>query len=254
MLQRLLEALLEDRLVADAVQPQADEHVLRDRHRGERIRLLEHHADPAADRRRPRRPGRRGRRPKCRSEPSRRVPGVSSCIRLSARRKVDLPQPLGPMIAVTFFAGMRIVTSNSAWRAPYQRLKFLMSKATSSAPDGQAGRGGGTGGRHDALAARCSERRGGASGSVDMAVKAGSFAVAGKYADDDIEGEDQSHEDQRAGPGLAVPVVVGRDRVGEDLQGQRRDRLLQVVVPEVVAQGGEEQRRRLARRCGPGRR
>jgi hypothetical protein len=41
---------------------------------------------------------------------------VSSCIRFSARRKVDLPQPLGPMIAVTFFAGIPIETSLSAWR------------------------------------------------------------------------------------------------------------------------------------------
>src|SRR5947208_3174240 len=33
--------------------------------------------------------------------PSMRAVGTSSCIRLSARRKVDFPQPLGPMMAVT---------------------------------------------------------------------------------------------------------------------------------------------------------
>src|SRR5271170_7463418 len=66
-----------------------------------------------------------------------RVPGVSSCMRLRARRNVDLPQPLGPMIAVTFFAGMLIVTSMSAWRWPYHMLKFLMSKAITSAAAGR---------------------------------------------------------------------------------------------------------------------
>ena len=31
-------------------------------------------------------------------------------MRLSTRRKVDLPQPLGPMMAVIVFDGMSIVT------------------------------------------------------------------------------------------------------------------------------------------------
>ena len=37
--------------------------------------------------------------------PSARAPGTSSCIRLRERRKVDFPQPDGPMRAVTVFAG-----------------------------------------------------------------------------------------------------------------------------------------------------
>lgn len=36
-----------------------------------------------------------------RTLPSTRPPGVTSCIRLSVRRNVDLPQPEGPMNAVT---------------------------------------------------------------------------------------------------------------------------------------------------------
>ncbi len=37
--------------------------------------------------------------------PSARAPGISSCIRLMQRTIVDLPQPDGPMIAVTSLAG-----------------------------------------------------------------------------------------------------------------------------------------------------
>ena len=33
--------------------------------------------------------------------PSTRAPGITSCMRLSVRSKVDLPQPDGPMNAVT---------------------------------------------------------------------------------------------------------------------------------------------------------
>src|SRR3989441_8044222 len=49
---------------------------------------------------------------------------------------------------------------------------------------------------------------------------------------------------------LAVPVVEGRDRVGEDLERQRGDRLIEALVPEAVAEGREEQRRRLPRHAG----
>ena len=52
-------------------------------------------------------------------------------------------------------------------------------------------------------------------------------------------------EHQRAGPRLPVPVVVRRDRVGEDLHRQRRDRLHEGGAEEPVVERGEEQRRRL---------
>ena len=45
-----------------------------------------------------------------------------SFIRLMQRRKVDLPQPDGPMKAVTSLVAMSISTSNSACFGPYQRL------------------------------------------------------------------------------------------------------------------------------------
>ena len=58
--------------------------------------------------------------------------------------------------------------------------------------------------------------------------------------------QDERDEDQRAGPGLTVPVLVGRDGVGEDLNGERRDRLVEPRREEPVVERGEQQRRGLA--------
>ena len=38
------------------------------------------------------------------TSPSARAPGISSCMRLMQRTSVDLPQPDGPIIAVTWLA------------------------------------------------------------------------------------------------------------------------------------------------------
>src|ERR1051326_5734846 len=46
-------------------------------------------------------------------------------MRLSERMKVDLPQPLGPMIAVTALEAISIVTPSVARFAPYQIERFL---------------------------------------------------------------------------------------------------------------------------------
>ena len=50
--------------------------------------------------------------------PSTRQPGMVSFIRLIERRKVDLPQPEGPISAVTDFSGMSSETSNRACFSP----------------------------------------------------------------------------------------------------------------------------------------
>ena len=50
--------------------------------------------------------------------PSTRAPGITSCIRFSDRRKVDLPQPEGPISAVTERAGMVIETPSTALKSP----------------------------------------------------------------------------------------------------------------------------------------
>ncbi len=50
--------------------------------------------------------------------PSMRAPGVTSCIRLSVRSTVVLPQPDGPMNAVTLRGRTDSETSATAWNAP----------------------------------------------------------------------------------------------------------------------------------------
>src|SRR5260370_8533473 len=52
--------------------------------------------------------------------PTCRVPSIRSFMRLSKRRKVDFPQPDGPMRAVTDRSGMARLMSNRAWLTPYQ--------------------------------------------------------------------------------------------------------------------------------------
>src|SRR6266550_9030634 len=60
--------------------------------------------------------------------PVRRVRGISSFNRFTERRNVLLPQPDGPIRAVTARRGMATVTSNSAWVAPYQKLYARTSR------------------------------------------------------------------------------------------------------------------------------
>jgi hypothetical protein len=50
--------------------------------------------------------------------PSARCSGYSSYMRLKVRSSVDLPQPDGPMKAVTFFSGMSRLMPFSAWNLP----------------------------------------------------------------------------------------------------------------------------------------
>ena len=109
--------LLDDRrrvvATVDARELQAGEHVLGDGHRRERVGLLEHHADAAADL--------GGREAAAvdvdaveqRSAPPSAAPGTSSCMRLRMRRNVDFPQPDGPMSAVTLRAGISSDTRSS---------------------------------------------------------------------------------------------------------------------------------------------
>ena len=57
------------------------------------------------------------------TEPVIFTPGIRSFIRSRVLRKVDLPQPEGPMRAVTCFSGMSISTLFSAWADPYHRSR-----------------------------------------------------------------------------------------------------------------------------------
>src|SRR5579884_760443 len=68
--------------------------------------------------------------PSNKASPSVRVRGMRSFIRLSVRRNVDLPQPEGPMSAVTCLSRMGIETSKSACLGPYQKLSVRTSILT----------------------------------------------------------------------------------------------------------------------------
>ncbi len=50
--------------------------------------------------------------------PSTRAPGITSCMRFSDRSIVDLPQPDGPMKAVTDLARIVMVTPSTARKSP----------------------------------------------------------------------------------------------------------------------------------------
>ena len=56
--------------------------------------------------------------PSIRISPVTRQPSMVSFMRLMQRRKVDLPQPDGPMKAVTLRSGMSIETAFSACFSP----------------------------------------------------------------------------------------------------------------------------------------
>ena len=79
--------------------------------------------------------------------PSMRDFGTSSCMRFRQRRKVDFPQPLGPMMAVMVRAGMFNETSWMIRFCPYQTLRPDTSKATSGAAAASACARAGGGGR-----------------------------------------------------------------------------------------------------------
>src|ERR1700722_69320 len=61
--------------------------------------------------------------------PARAALGTSSCIRLRIRKKVDLPQPEGPMRAVTFLGSMTKFTRSHALLLPNHALMFVACKS-----------------------------------------------------------------------------------------------------------------------------
>src|SRR2546422_9461427 len=127
-------------------------------------------------------------------------------MRLRHRMNVDFPQPDGPMIAVTALGAIASPMPCRTWTSPNQALRSL-TRIPSATPS-----------PHRAVAAaRRDPRR-------------------------ETDQEDQGDQHQRAGPRLAVPVVVWGDRIGEDLERQRGDRLIEKLGPETVAESREKQR------------
>src|SRR4029077_9502123 len=76
--------------------------------------------------------------PSSRMSPVRRVLRISSFNRFTERRNVLLPQPEGPIRAVTARRGVENVTSTSACVAPYQKLYVRTSMMGVAAGDGRA--------------------------------------------------------------------------------------------------------------------
>src|SRR6266508_2213872 len=144
------------------------------------------------------------------SSPSRRTRPViqpcsdSSCIRLSVRRKVDLPQPDGPISACTRLAAKPSETPFTAVNLAYMAVSLSVSIRT---------RGG-------ELATGGVERAGG--GTVR---RAGSPIEVEPPADGEArphaQHEDHEDEHQRRGPGVLVPLLVGARGIGEDGERQR---------------------------------
>src|SRR6266851_5602380 len=108
-------------------------------------------------------------------------PSESSCMRLRQRRKVVLPQPEGPITAVTVCAGNRIDTSFTTARRPYRAV----SRTASSCSRASAG---------------------------------GAMVLPDGRAGGEGEREHEDHEHQGRGPRQAVPLLERSGRIGEDLE------------------------------------
>src|SRR5438874_11680900 len=151
-------------------------------------------------------------RPSRRTSPETRAPGTTSCMRLSARRNVDFPDPEGPISAVTGFGSTVMSMSDSAWNEPNQTL----SPSTSM---------------RFAIWDPWSDK----------------LVSAGEEAG---EHREQQHDgDQRKGtrPGSRHCDRKSRARLVEDEQRQARLGPAERVGPDgVEAEGSEQQGRRLA--------
>src|SRR5688572_26976838 len=164
------------------------------------------------------------------TRPVARAPGIVSCMRFRHRKNVDLPQPDGPMTAVTLRSGIASVTSLMACTAPKYALSSCVPRRDFAA-------------RATSGASRRVTGAFTAASSVTHAAEAGTGREAGREADE----EDERDEDEGSRPGEGVPLVVGTDGIGEDLKRKGCNRLGESYRPELVAERSEEQRRGLAR-------
>src|SRR6266481_6333659 len=180
-----------------------------------------------------------------RTVPSTRVFGTNSCIRLRQRRKVDFPQPLGPMMAVTAFDAISRVTSSMARFSPYQTDRFFTWKVNGvvgSAVDVEVG--------SIARSARSTTVRSGVA-ITKLTIRKRKLdqrcrTPASQNSNHHINAKNPSDEHERAGPSLAMPIVIGRNGVSKNLQRKSGDRLTQVMVPKPIPESCEKERRSLA--------
>src|SRR5690606_32404705 len=147
--------------------------------------------------------------PSSRTRPVIHPPSVSSCIRLSVRRNVDLPHPDGPISACTRCGAKRSETPFTAVNFPYIAASLSVSIR---------GAGSARGARSPAKG------------------KAGA----------DTEDEHDEYEDEGAGPGQLMPLFIGTGRIGEDGERQGRHRPGRIGGEVLAAQGREQERGRLS--------
>src|SRR6266498_3690038 len=150
-------------------------------------------------------------------------------MRLRQRRKVDFPQPLGPMIAVTAFDAMSSVTSSMARFSPYQTERSFTWKV-------HGGAGSGVGACSVAGSARSITVRSGVA-ITKLTIRKrkldhGRRTSACKNSNHNINAKNPGDEHKRAGPSLAMPIVIGRNGVSKNLQWKSGDRLIQVAIPK----------------------
>src|SRR5690348_8437258 len=125
-------------------------------------------------------------------------------MRLNTRSKVDLPQPDGPMIALTFFSGMSRLMFFSACASPYRKFR-LRTASLGCGDTATAGTVGATAG-------------GGLSNTVSSVMD--DLVAMQVPARRQAEQQHEQRDQQRAGPGDGVQRRVGVVGVLVDRHGQ----------------------------------
>src|SRR5467141_1010385 len=144
-----------------------------------------------------------------RTSPSTLAPGVSSCMRFRQRSRVLLPQPDGPMTAVTVCAGNRSDTSRTARSCPNSAVRCAVSSRSRVLADA-------------------------------------TIALPRDPAGGQRNHEHEPHQHERGCPRQPVPLVERACRIHVDLERQRLHRLIDVQRKVQVAQRREEEGRGLA--------
>src|SRR6185437_1031794 len=136
----------------------------------------------------------------------------SSCIRLSVRRKVDLPQPDGPISACTRLAVKLSETPFTAVNLPYIAVSLSDSIRTRGGAPGAGAGSAATRGGAVLRAGRFASLNAGSAIEIEPLADGETRAQA--------QDEDNENQDQGSGPCIAVPLIVRSGRVGE--HGERQ--------------------------------
>src|SRR5215210_3778506 len=153
-------------------------------------------------------------------------PSDSSCIRLSVRRKVDFPQPDGPISACTRLAVKPSETPLTAVNLPYIAVSLSVSirMRVGATPGVAAERGGAT------------VRTAGRFASLTAASPIEVEPPPDREPRAQAEHEHHQDQDQRGRPGVLVPLLVRTRRIGKDRERQGGHRLIEVVAQVLAAE------------------